>query len=117
MKRTITTCDVCGKEIPHADIKYKFKKYELTYENYDCWTQWYKLDMCENCYKEFLKFVNRKAAKTQSRNRGLYSRSSTKNTYTKRRKALKSSASRVTTEQSIPPQWDFGASTATAGTG
>lgn len=60
MKRTITTCDVCGKEIPHADKKYKFKKYELAYANYDCLTQWYKLDMCENCYKEFLKFVNRK---------------------------------------------------------
>ena len=35
MKRKIVICDVCKKDITYDDEKYKFKRYESTYVNYD----------------------------------------------------------------------------------
>lgn len=60
MRYKIEVCDVCGKDITGEDIKYKFKRYENSYANSDCFefNKWTKLDMCKNCYKKFFEFVN-----------------------------------------------------------
>ena len=59
MKCTKFTCDICGKDITNDDVKYKFKEYENSYVNYEDFEfqKWTKLDMCEECYKKFCKFV------------------------------------------------------------
>lgn len=61
MKRTIQTCDLCGQDISSCDIKYKFKKYENCYANFDDfeWTKWTKLDMCVDCYLKLNTFIHR----------------------------------------------------------
>ena len=60
MRYRIEVCDVCGKYITGEDIKYKFKKYENSYVNYEDFefNKWEKLDMCEDCYRKFCEFVN-----------------------------------------------------------
>ena len=60
MKRRIIDCDICGKDITNEDTRYKFKKYEETYANYDDfeYKKWNKLDMCNDCFYKFIAFVN-----------------------------------------------------------
>lgn len=59
MKVKKILCDICGRTIPYGDTRYKFKKFENTYVNYDDFEfkKWSKLDMCEKCYCKFLYFV------------------------------------------------------------
>lgn len=59
MKRKVITCDICEKDITNVSEKYKFKKYENTYVNFDDWecAKWRKLDMCTECYIRFIDFV------------------------------------------------------------
>lgn len=60
MKVKMIKCDICGKDITSSDIRYKFKQYENSYINYEDFefTKWSRLDMCEECYKKFLKFTS-----------------------------------------------------------
>lgn len=60
MKVKMIKCDICDKDITHEDIRYKFKQYENSYVNYDDFEfqKWSRLDMCEDCYKRFIEFVN-----------------------------------------------------------
>ena len=60
MKRKIVICDVCKKDITYDDEKYKFKRYESTYVNYDTAERlkWDKLDMCKDCWRKFIDFIN-----------------------------------------------------------
>lgn len=62
MKRTITTCDICNREIPENVTSYKIEKHIPPHMNYTT-TLHSKLDICGNCYKEFLRLVNRKLCK------------------------------------------------------
>lgn len=59
MKRKIITCDVCGADITNDEKRYKFKKYQSDYVNWEepDWAKWNKLDMCESCYQKFIRFV------------------------------------------------------------
>lgn len=59
MTYRVTRCDICNKDVSNADIKYKFKRYENSYANYDDFEfkKWSKLDMCEECYEKLLCFV------------------------------------------------------------
>lgn len=67
MKKTIVQCDICGKDITCDDVRFKFKKYENTYVNYDDfeWQKWDKLDMCSVCYRLFLEFIKIERRKTE----------------------------------------------------
>lgn len=60
MKKKMIICDICGKNITHEDIRYKFKQYENSYVNYEDFEfqKWSRLDMCEDCYKRVIEFVN-----------------------------------------------------------
>lgn len=63
MKRKVITCDICGKDITTEDIRYKgiLKEYKNTYanqENFD-FQKWIRLDVCNNCMFEFVKFIKR----------------------------------------------------------
>ena len=60
MKETIVTCDICGKNITYQDKRYKFKRYNNSYMNYEDfeWQKWDKLDMCQECYGCFIHFIN-----------------------------------------------------------
>lgn len=64
MKIKMIKCDICGKDITHEDIKYKFKQYVnsyvnsyVNYEDFE-FQKWSRLDMCEDCYKRFIEFIN-----------------------------------------------------------
>lgn len=59
MTHKVTRCDICNQDISGADVKYKFKRYENSYVNYDDFEfqKWSKLDMCEKCYAKLLQFV------------------------------------------------------------
>lgn len=59
MTYKVTRCDICGTDISGSDVKYKFKRYENSYVNYDDFEfqKWSKLDMCEDCYKNLLRFI------------------------------------------------------------
>lgn len=59
MKKTVIFCDICKKDISHEDKRYRFKKYDITYINYDDfeWNKWTKLDMCHDCYCGFLAYL------------------------------------------------------------
>lgn len=65
MRYKVEVCDVCGKDITGKDIKYKFKKYENSYVNYEDFefNKWTKLDMCEDCYKRFCQFISEEKKK------------------------------------------------------
>lgn len=67
MKKTILQCDICGKDITCDDVRFKFKKYENTYVNYDDfeWQKWNKLDMCSVCYCRFLEFIIKEREQTE----------------------------------------------------
>lgn len=58
MKRTITTCDVCGKEIPHADRERRprNKRYDLfcnrSEEIADCEIMLKQLKMINHCAED-----------------------------------------------------------------
>lgn len=63
MKRKVITCDICGKDMTTEDIRYKgrLKEYKNTYanqENFD-FQKWTRLDVCNNCMFEFVKFIKR----------------------------------------------------------
>lgn len=62
MKIKMIKCDICGNNITHEDIKYKFKQYENSYVNYEDFEfqKWSRFDMCKDCYKRFIEFVNNK---------------------------------------------------------
>ena len=58
MKKTAIFCDVCDRDITFDDERYKFKKYENTYANFDDFerNKWTKLDMCKDCFYDFAIF-------------------------------------------------------------
>lgn len=62
MKRKIVTCDICEKDITKEDIRYKFGQYHDHYGNYDNFEffKWTNLDMCYECFREFVAFVKEK---------------------------------------------------------
>ena len=59
MKKTIVTCDMCGKNITYANTKYKFKQYRNSYANYEDFEclKWNKMDMCEECYERLEHYI------------------------------------------------------------
>ena len=59
MKKIVIFCDICKKDISHEDKRFRFKKYDSTYINSDDfeWNKWTKLDMCHDCYCDFLAFL------------------------------------------------------------
>lgn len=57
MKRTIITCDMCGKNITYADTKYKFKRYNIMNYGRSEFLKWKKMDMCEECYKKLEHYI------------------------------------------------------------
>lgn len=59
MKITIITCDICNKEISDNVTSYEIEKHIPPYMNYTAALN-SKFDICENCYKKFLEFINRK---------------------------------------------------------
>lgn len=59
MKRTIRSCDTCGKEITKGETRYKFKEYGSLYTYFGDTDYCNKLDMCQCCYDKLIKFVNR----------------------------------------------------------
>ena len=62
MKRKVTTCDICRKDITDARTKYKFKEYESNYVNMEDFefTKWKRCDMCLSCFFDLLQFVKDK---------------------------------------------------------
>lgn len=52
MKRTIITCDMCGKDITHEGRRYKFKYYNVMHYGRSEFFKWRKMEMCEECYKK-----------------------------------------------------------------
>ncbi len=62
MKRKVITCDICGNVITADDVRFKFKKYENTYVNYDDFEfkKWRKLDMCQRCFDDFSRYIQQR---------------------------------------------------------
>lgn len=55
-------CDICKKDITCDDIRFKFKKYENSYVNYDDFEffKWNKMDVCKDCYEGFVEYICKK---------------------------------------------------------
>lgn len=66
-KKTMIYCDICGRDISHEDIRFKFKCYGNNYVNWNDFefskwsksdfSKWSKADICKDCYIKFLEFV------------------------------------------------------------
>lgn len=59
MKLKMIKCDICGKNITNDYKKYKFKECINLYTYFGDQEYSNKLDMCQCCYDEFIRFVNR----------------------------------------------------------